>query len=239
VYNQGNLSNTIVNMSLELQPPTECLPSLVNHVLAFKGESVTFTSPMNWSSCGGYTPPETVTSIASNATDARLFVPMGLVMEQMAAAGVTLVAAAGNDSTSYTLGADMPGAYCNAISVGALSGTPASGMGTVSYNSGGSTRAPYANLPTLEANGCLSVSLNNASGIPDVVSTPLTDGTATAYAYATGEVCSLFMDQSNSNYVNTSIDSSLWSGSSFSAPVISAEEALGILTQTSYQQPCS
>jgi hypothetical protein len=230
VYQQGNLSHTIVNMSLTLQPPTECLPFLVGELPA-----PFFTTSANWAQC----PAETVANIANNPVDARLFVPMGLVMEQMSAAGATLVAAAGNDSTSaYRLGADMPGAYCHALAVSALVGGPIGAFVSGSQSVG--QLAIYSNAPALENGQCLSISLT-----PNVLSQPITSGSTNPFAYAAGTACSLFMDRSNPKYVNTTTESTYWSGTSFSAPVFSAEMAIAFANSSKffpgtfqYTDPC-
>ncbi len=235
-------SNTLVNMSLALEPPTECLPNIVHNTDGVRGTLSTpsATMPGAFTQC-----TETVTTIARTPRDARLFVPIGLVMNSMVSDGFTLVAAAGNESTATShLGADMPGAFCGVYSVAAVDGLVKPAIGTTS------PLAAYSNLPSLDgdpvsgANGnCIAAPIDFTSGspsVPSVIANPIQYGSNARLAYATGtNVCSYFGDPKYAppGYTGPPLfagERALWMGTSFSTPAITALLA-GART---YDQPC-
>jgi hypothetical protein len=257
-------SGVIVNLSLDIEPPTECLPIIWSDTEARvpdigEAESVVMqeTTPTTMSSkdvkpvTGTY---PVVTYKTSNDTTitcsslvltsmptkiARLYVPIGLVMEQLNEAKYTLVAAAGNDSMRYD--ADMPAAFCGVYAVAATdvsSGSPATSL--TSAGQAGASQAPFSNNPYLNNNNsCMQVPVSFSSGspaaiaTPDVIRTPINPGSSPKYAYAPGSgVCSFYDDSAYANDMGT------WFGTSFATPLVSGElAALGTVVNSSSNSP--
>jgi hypothetical protein len=237
-------AQTIINLSLSIEPPTECLPAI------WKGSpEVSQTSTLNFPSHSPLHGPSTVVttwpgnincftaartttigSIAGDPSIARLYVPIGLVMEQMFEDHYTLVAAAGNDSSSgQQFGADMPAAFCGVYAVGAT--TASDGPPSVSGPGTGNSQASFSDYPYLDNQSCIRVpiSFSSLTPGPDVIAHPVSSIQSSWSAYAPGtSVCSFYDDPTYTD------DMGLWNGTSFAAPLVSgALAAFGTLSNVS------
>jgi hypothetical protein len=239
VYGSGSTpGKTFVNMSLTLQPPTDCLVALWNSPptttpnytfteLDLGGDITYYPHDSNSSPSVSCEPSTKSLVYGSDHVHARLYVPLALVIQAMLDKGYTLVAAAGNESDGdgTRFSADMPAAFCGVRAVAAAQGVqpvdPAA--------SAAPSLAPYSNWPFI-AGGCLSAPTSFSNGVPDVVGTPLAKTGTPRVAYATGtNVCSLYLGDQDSNNIG------IWSGTSFAAPFVTAALAGGAGTS---EQPC-
>jgi Subtilase family len=241
-------SHTIVNLSLTIEPPTECLPAIWQSETNIL-QTTAFANTQRGNYLSNY--PEVTFSISGSYLDctswnlmrilrdgkvARLYVPIGLVMQQLTEDKYTLVAAAGNDSGSGTrYGADMPAAFCGVYAVAASSINSGSPSTTTSG------LAPFSNRPAVDGTNCMQVPVTFTAGTPDVMGAPISSQPSSTSAYAPGAgICSFYDDNSYPRGMG------IWDGTSFAAPLVSgylADSSLPPLPTTPDSaadwQPCS
>jgi Subtilase family len=240
---QGNPAHTVVNMSLSIEPPTACLPTIWdtwtnqdnpfrNQSTSYEGDGPTYPVTHVFDKC----PKSLAATISTLSMEKqRLFLPLGLVVEKLVKQSYQLVVAAGNDSAGQPstdkFGPDMPAAFCGALAVAA---TDAQQVPKITPPSP-TTLAVYSNDPSKGNGECLGISTGfDSTGVPDTKSTPVQVSVAGNAGYALGtKVCSLDQDSSTGN----SAQMGLWDGTSFATPFVSALIASGGVA-VSGEQPC-
>jgi hypothetical protein len=247
VYTQpgGDPAHTVVNMSLSIEPPTACLPTIWD---TWTNEDILNNPFRNQStSSAGDGPTYPVTDVFDKCPKSlkatistlsmekqRLFLPLGLVVEKLVKQSYQLVVAAGNDSAKQPstdkFGPDMPAAFCGAFAVAA---TDTQQVPKITLPSP-TTLASYSNDPSKGNGECLEISTGfNNTGVPDTMSTPVQVSVAKKAGYALGtKVCSLDQD-----FTAISAQMGLWDGTSFATPFVSARLANGGVA-VSGEQPC-
>jgi len=212
-------SHVLVNMSLTVEPPAQCIMDIWQHGW----------DPSKSTSDGKAIDPGRCSSSDSDLANVlkaqpergRLIRPLSDFVQAMTDGGFTLVAAAGNDSTPSGsqphYGADFPAVLCGVVSVAAtIKPTDAStwktGDGvTLLDTSNGPYYSPDGSTPCLNGD----VSQTQPTGSPRTV----------RVAYALGSnVCSIDMEASDRGM-------GLWSGTSFAAALTSGNLAGAMLQQ--------
>ncbi len=247
--------NVIVNLSLSIEPPSDCLiPVWQNGVALYMRSSSDPT--LNMSQCR--------TATLAGATGGelyqkRLILPLGLVIQNMISEGFTVVAAAGNDSkgTNTHYGADFPAAFCGVYAAAASSST-ASGdwqSSTAAMPLSDFSNDPYA-VGSNGATQCLYVPTGSTSA--SLTQIGYESATPANNLVAPGEgVCSLYLhvgDTRDPNDANTPDPNhptimlsdewtATWSGSSFATAMVSGNLAAGAPNPTApawkFLEPCA
>lgn len=207
---RDQIRGAIVNMSLGVVPPPKCLQSIWNNLPNWENQyGGTQNHPQaDINACSGQ-----VAAITNDHNLTQLYVPLGLMINELATVGDHLVAAAGNDSTAF--GAELPAAFCNVIAVG---WTPVPASNNWHYTSS-TTLYPQSNVPYFDGTNCLSVDLANGRlmeqpGQPDHAVVALGSG-----------ICSLLLHGKRDLPGGTQ-GLAIWKGTSFSTAIISGNLAL-------------
>jgi hypothetical protein len=222
-----HIRGSIVNMSLGLAPPPKCLQSIWNNLADWENRfGGTRDRPQaNIFACNG-----NVDDIITDPRLTRLYVPVDLMLNQLARAGYHLVAAAGNDSTAF--GAELPAASCDVISVAASRVK----TGDDWLFESGTKLAQFSNLPYFEGRDCVGV--NAAAG----TSTEQEHSDLQKHAVvALGvNVCSLLLHRVSDPPFGTQ-GLAIWQGTSFSTGIISGNLAKNggtLPAKLDESQPC-
>ncbi len=204
-YPPSSAANTVINMSLTIEPPPVCLPDILTGGYPQYAE-------------GNQIEPGKCSAQNASSSDAT---PLLDVIGAMVVQGYHIVAATGNDSgapdaSGTPYGADFPAAVCGVVAAAAT--TTATGASwKLSANQ---SLAPFSNEPYLTASmPCLS--------LPDQLAT----GSSAEYspAYALGmNVCSIDDDPTTNSSDPT--ETGLWSGTSFSTALVSGNLAEALTT---------
>ncbi len=215
---RDQIRGAIVNMSLGVMPPPKCLQSIWTDLPNWENQyGGTQNHPQaNMNACNG---PSAVITNNSNLT--RLYVPLGLMINELATVGDHLVAAAGNDTTAF--GAELPAAFCNVIAVGAT-------MTNVSNNwhyTPQTMLVPTSNIPYFDGTNCLNVDLANGSLVEQ---SGQPDHAVVALGF---HICSLLL-HGESDPPGGTQGLAIWKGTSFSTAIISGNLASngGVLLPT-------
>jgi Subtilase family len=219
------LSKVLINMSLSIEPPTRCIFDIWEHGSRSTKDQTTTIDP---SACDS---SSVLADVKAKQNHSRLIRPLSDFVQAMTDNGFTLVAAAGNDSTTSgtrpQFGADFPAVLCGVVSVAATTNT------TDARNwQTGSDSQTGRKIPLLNTSDGPYYSPDGSKTSPD----PCLNGDASQkqptgksgdarVAYALGsKVCSIDMDAPNGGM-------GLWSGTSFAAALTSGNLARTILEQ--------
>jgi hypothetical protein len=212
--NGVDASRVLVNMSLSVEPPTQCLMHIWQNGW---GEST---------SKGAVDPSQCSSSSADDLGHGRLIRPLSDFVQAMTDAGFTVVAAAGNDSANNgsqpQYGADFPAVLCGVVSVAATRdpiGATTDPTGAPAWKTGGGvTLYDKSNGPFFSPNGSAT---SPDSCLNGDAKTRVARG-----AYALGsDVCSIDMEMEAPNGMGR------WSGTSFATALTSGNLASAMLLQ--------
>lgn len=214
----------VVNMSLGFGPSASCLAGTYRNWLAIQKGNAEAKQPYNYD-CVTNKVNEGSSSLISSGpagapgVDAALTLPLSVAISDLAAgsdagklASITVVAAAGNESTGVkpALDADLPAGICGVVPVAALT-----------YAGGSPSQAAFSNNPSLSGNQCLNIAVSSSS-----VTVSLHGETRPSVSAAGVNDCGVFLQPIPSatlNGVTTSGGSTapnaeaLWDGTSFAA----------------------
>lgn len=244
----ANSGHTILNLSLELQPPFGCMldlwrqqgsdgPQLWDSDVYYDAKTgLHHFGSKEVQSCAGKSASQVLSSDQSYREN--IVIPLGLALQQVIAQGVQVVAATGNDSSSGgELGDGLPAAYCG---VKAVAATQAAGS---------SALAPFSNAPSLPGGQCLQVSAATVAFTGRPPSDELqADGMNICSLYLqtdAGEQAGLPPGASDDNTdAGAPLGMVQWSGTSFASAFISGNYAAGTLpgsggTTLDESQPCT
>lgn len=209
----------IINLSLDFQPPLDCLGLIWNSSTIPHDENP--DQP-----CGSAIPFRNTYA----PLDPRLYVPAGLPLADLTREGFTIVAAAGNDSRPLNgqhADADMPAAFCGVIAVAAT-------------QAGSSTLADFSNNASISSQGgqhCIQVS------DPAHVSLPTGDPQDVQKAQGM-DVCSThpsaLVDPVSGRILLANPGVALWDGTSFATAIVSANmQSGGLVSPLNTPGKCS
>jgi Subtilase family len=206
---------SIVNLSLAIQPPPSCLLAIWGGQDANSVGSTPTTADYSpyTKADGSIDPSQCKNTLATQSPElykSRLLLPLGSTIRDMTLHDLTVVAAAGNDSTSGAhLGPDLPAAICGVTAVAAIDST-----------TGG--LATFSNDPTGQQ--CLDFPTSLAGLKSQAPTTAVTGSTGPGV-----KICSLYAAPTSVSGAAT------WSGTSFATAYVSGQQAGGSNTTT---QPC-
>jgi len=206
----GHPTKFVINLSLDFGPSFSCVQQFWDNWLDERDNSPTVAAaprPVGPHLYDATACNNRATDATAFMKDAGLYSTVGQILHALASdKRFIIVAAAGNDKHDF---AHLPAAYCDVIAAGATPGTtPPSNINDPSQ------LADFSDLPFLPGQSCIGISTNPSSLTPTLVS-----GQA-RYAYAGGaNVCSLYRTTAPSN------DLAAWSGTSFSAGIVSGNLA--------------
>lgn len=230
----GNASQIVLNLSLEMQPPFACMFSLWQQSASGGGEQ--WDTPPYYDTstrlhhfgrdqvraCAGNNASQVVSKDQSYRLNTLL--PLGIVLQQLTTMGVTVVAAAGNDSTTGgQLGDGLPAAYCGVKAV-AASQDPV-GAGWMYPGTPPPPLAPFSNAPSLNGQ-CVQVQA--AVPLPSSTVTLTSRAPQDALQADGVNICSLYLGP-NTDAPTAPAGVVQWSGTSFATALVSGNYASGTL----------
>jgi hypothetical protein len=242
----GKAGQIVLNLSLEMQPPYACMFSLWQP----GGDGVEQWDTATYydastklhhfgrkqvQACAG----NDVSKLVSQDQSYRLntLLPLGIVLQELTAMGVTVVAAAGNDSTTGgQLGDGLPAAFCDVKAVAATQDPVGAGW---AYPTSPPPLASFSNAPSLNGQ-CVKVQA--AVPLPSSAVT-LTSRVPQDELQADGmNICSLYLGP-NTDAPTAPPGMVQWSGTSFATAFISGNYAAGTLSGSGAtldeSQPCT
>jgi Subtilase family len=228
LISQEHHQGAIVNLSLGLAPPPKCLQSIWKNLTNWENlYGGTRNQPQaNIGACNG-----AVDAIIEDPNLKRLYVPLGLMIDEMAhLTGDHLTAAAGNDSPAF--GAELPAAFCSVIAVGATNVR----VGNDWRYETGTKLAKFSNVPYFDGSDCLGI--NAKSGV--VVEQEHSDQENQSIVAVGIHICSLLLHGVNDPPGKLKGLAS-WQGTSFSTAIISGNLASNggrIPSTLNETQPC-
>jgi hypothetical protein len=221
--NPNDSKDVIINMSLTLEPPAECLAKLWQGGISRTARSGVGIAQCQNGSLVNVTAQQTYTS--------RLFAPLGKIITDMASS-YTVVAAAGNDSAAEApshYDADMPAAFCGVRAVAADAKPVSASAKDWTYANRSGTLADFSNNPFVtDGSGkhlCLQVDAQGKLSFGGNVDA------SNALVALGANVCSLYLQDSV-------YGEAFWGGTSFSSALVSANVASGS-SPWSESQPCA
>ena len=240
-------AKVIVNLSLAVQPPPQCLIQLWNDGYDTIVNTQDPGRPVQMTKCNA---SSALTTDDQHLYQNRLVLPLGQVIAYLVDRGYTIAAAAGNESgDGQHAGADMPAAFCgvNAVAARAVAVISAS-PGDWQFSGNSDTLAAFSNQPYIpNAQPVKSGSSVIHQACIQVSTAPITDGDMKtggkfdlasidlnhAFAALGVGICSLDLPDLNA----ASGPALLWAGSSFATAFVSGNLARGQATWDE-SQPC-